>query len=270
MFENYLHYHCYLLCFKQSLHALTGVTQAAITSFPLVTSHPSHPHKSRDRYSAQAPQTYTHKASRTTTVIDILVVSCNLQRTTVYRQKQQKRSPHKQRAHQAIPTWPLALIVAYQKMASLSKDPTLPFRLICGRCFFVILHFGELSQRVVGSSGRFFRVVLLLLLLHCVEAVFHLSTVPWCCLASSFFYDFDDLTRDSPNVKGETTVLRQQRQTWRCGYAHRAPNHLAGAPFPHPGEPSAVRRWGSAATPVSPSTQRSAVLGCIPVVELCA
>ena len=85
----------------------------------------------------------------------------------------------------------------------------------------------------------------------------------------SLFYDFHDLTRDSPN-ENETVVLRQKGLPG--GTALRTPHaeHLAGAPFLHPGEPSTGRRWESAATPVSPSTQRSAKLGCFPVVELCA
>ena len=62
--------------YPDSLHALIGVKQAAVTSFPLVTSHPSHPYKKRllRTHSARAPPANTHKASRATTVIDVRVV----------------------------------------------------------------------------------------------------------------------------------------------------------------------------------------------------
>ena len=64
-------------CLTHSLCTLTGVKQAATTSFP-----PFHfallTHLWRLRpYSAQARPAHAHKASRTSTVIGIRVVSCN-------------------------------------------------------------------------------------------------------------------------------------------------------------------------------------------------
>ena len=56
--------------------------------------------------------------------------------------------------------WQLAVVVAFERVASLSKGPNLPFRIIFGRCFFVILFFGELSpaggRREVLSGGAAF------------------------------------------------------------------------------------------------------------------
>ena len=80
-------------------------------------------------------------------------------------------------AHPAVPTWQLALVDDFRKVALLSKDPTLPFRLIFGRFFCDCVFRRTVSSgwsggRVEGS----FRVVLPLLF----------SSVKY-CLASSFF-----------------------------------------------------------------------------------
>ena len=96
-------------------------------------------------------QAHTHKASRTTTVIDIRVVSCNLHVLQITDNKQQKRLPHARSAHPTVATWQFALVVAFQQVASLSKDTTLQVLL-----FFFFLKFcssENYHQRVVGSSG---------------------------------------------------------------------------------------------------------------------
>ena len=104
--------------------------------------------------SAQAPPAYTYKASRTTTVIDTRVVSCNphvLQST--HKKNNRKRLPP--RAHPAVLTWQFALFVAFQNKASVSSDSTLLLRLFCGGTFFCDSVFEELSPaggRVVGTS----------------------------------------------------------------------------------------------------------------------
>ena len=53
--------------------------------------------------------------------------------------------------------------------------------------------------------------------------------------------DFYDLTRDSPNVKRNSRAAPTKANQAAQRYARRAPNHLAGAPVPHPGEPSTNR-----------------------------
>ena len=70
----------------QSLHTLTGVKQATTTSSLLVFA--SHPNDSRKDCDPKAPKhLHTHKASGTTTVIDIVVVSSNHRAPTA-------RKPH--------------------------------------------------------------------------------------------------------------------------------------------------------------------------------
>ena len=77
-------------------------------------------------------------------------------RKTIYRQKLNTFTTNTTRSPSS--PWQLAVVVAFEKMASLSKDSTLPFRVIFGRCFFfVILFFGQLSRaggrREVLSGG---------------------------------------------------------------------------------------------------------------------
>ena len=127
-------------------------------------------------------------ASRTTTVIEIRVVSCNPMYYNLPTKATKKRLPHTHtHTHKApaVPTWQFELVVAFQKLASLGKDSTLPYRLTFGKCFFASL-LGELSPaggRVVGGPFRWC----------CFAsppsggAVFPLSPVGWCCLASSSF-----------------------------------------------------------------------------------
>ena len=83
-------------------------------------------------------------------------------------------------------------------------------------------------------------------------------------------YDFYDLTRDSPNVKTKQSCCAYKGKPG--GTALRTPNAEPPrrGPILPPRRAFYRRRWRSAATPVSPSTQRSAMLGCFPVVELCA
>ena len=52
------------------------------------------------------------------------------------------------------------------------------------------------------------------------------------------FYDFYDLTRDSPNVKDETVVLRLQRLTWQCGVTYTA--RRTTSPGPHSPTPASL------------------------------
>ena len=82
------------------------------------------PEKKTATHSAQAPVAYTHKASRTTTVIDIRVLSGNPHVLQFTDKKNRKRSlhthTHTQRTHTAVPTWQCAQVVALQNVAWLS------------------------------------------------------------------------------------------------------------------------------------------------------
>ena len=158
-----------------------------------------------------------------------------------------KRSPHKQRAHPAVRTWQLALVVAFHKLASLSKTPTLPLGLIFGWYFFLWFCF---FRRIVprGVVGRSFRVVLFPLLSSvgwggvafslflCFGAaflpilweglLFHLSSVGWCCFASSSFMVLSPFLagvfsgnqhHPEEGEEGSTTRRRRPRSPTRKG-----------------------------------------------------
>ena len=96
-------------------------------------------------YSAQAPPAYTHKSSRTTAVIDSRVVFCyshvlQFQKKTKENVEHTNNALTQQSRHGNL------------QVASLGKDPTLPFRSIFGRYFFC----DSLFRRTVpsGWSGR--------------------------------------------------------------------------------------------------------------------
>ena len=136
------------------LHTPTAVKQAATTSFPHVFTSPfSYPDKGCDPTAPKhLPRTRTNppaqRGSLTSVLYPVTPMYYNLQRKTT-----ENVLPHKQRAYPAVPTWQLALVVAFQKVASLSKS-NFAFRLMFGRCFFCDSVFWKtVSQRLVGSSG---------------------------------------------------------------------------------------------------------------------
>ena len=83
-------------------------------------------------------------------VIAIRVVYCNF--NVVTNKNHRKRSQLTHTTRSPVPTWQFALVVAFQKVASLSKDATLSLRFFfSGGAFFVIL-FSE--NRLQRGSGR--------------------------------------------------------------------------------------------------------------------
>ena len=104
--------HCLISFFNDSHHALTGVEQAAVTSFS-VSLRTTHTLVTLRPDSAQAPSAYTHKASRTTTVIDIRDASLNQSAPAQSEEITRKLGPHVNLAQRAVLAWSRPSAVAH-------------------------------------------------------------------------------------------------------------------------------------------------------------
>ena len=120
-----------MICFDNSPH--TNCCQlAATTSFSYCSHHPSHTLTTtatlqRPSTSRLHAQSLPHNESHCTNVY-------NSQRKTT------ENATTTQRAHPAVPTWPFALVVAFQTVASLSNDSALPLRPFFRTVFFAPTH----------------------------------------------------------------------------------------------------------------------------------
>ena len=201
-FLRHLHYPKKEKPLNFHLLTLTSVrTSPNHTSFPLVTSHFSQPMEDCDPHSAQAPPTYTHKAFRTTTVVDIRVVSCDPPKLQFTNKKQQATlTTHTHKAltqhsrhgnlHGSLPC------KKWHHWARIQLCLSPYFREVLFFCDSVFLENCPGGCRVVGRS---FRVVLLTLLLGGaawpppwgVAAILPGSGVfPSCALSSHVFFIF--------------------------------------------------------------------------------
>ena len=147
-----LHYHCFFFPqFSPRTDWCRTSRQHIVSSCHFASSTPF---QGCDPRSAEARPAFTHESSRTMTVTDIRVESCNPQIPHFTYKNKTRRLPHKQRAHPTVPTWQFCIGRCFSKSVITAQGSNTAFRLIF--CVF----FEELSPAGGRVVGRSFRVVL--------------------------------------------------------------------------------------------------------------